>query len=1015
MRLSVLWMLLIALAGMSPAQAQTYFWNANGTSSPAAGGAGTWNTSSVRWREATDTGAAVAWPTTGTGTAAAIFAGTSGTVTVSGSVEANGLTFNTTSYTLSTGTIALVGTTPTISSTVAAATISATLGGSAGLVKSGVGGLTLSGANAFSGPVNVSAGTLVVASAGGLGASTSAAVAGTLSFSSASALAWSGSTSGAGTITKAGNGNVSLTLGNGSTMGEINTQVTSGTLSLATAAPTASVTLARMRGALNGRIAITSGTWNVDNVGQNTTGVQMRSTLTISNASVLLTAGRYMNGTFVVADGGVFRMVGTDRFAFGNEQNSGSPSFEIGAGGMLDVYSCSFGTGIGGAAAGSTTLLKQTGGTAMFGVTDGANTSNRNLNLSVGSGTPTTNTKTAYDLSGGTLAVRGTLSGGTNTGVITNFNFRGGVLAVNAYTATNIGYSTNTADPFANSTDVGTLVNRGGTLAPGGLGTAGRTTITGNYRVDSGAFAVDIGGTTQGNAFQNGAGSYDFVTVTNGSAALGGSLAVSLIGGYTPTVSNTTTLFNVANSTGSGAALSGGFTNVVVAASGNSRIVLADGLASLLVATNTTAAAASVGGLAGVPARTVSLGGYQTANGYAGAGTAWDAANAGSWTTFDPGSTSSPATVASGAIARFADDTASTGSIDVSLASTRNVRGIQFTSSATGASARSYTISQGGGGGIVLDNAGAAVAIADSSAAGNANAIAVPLTLAGDLAASVTDAATSLTLSGGISGAGRGLTKTGAGALVLGGSSSYTGATAVNAGTLTIGSGGSVNSTSGLSVAAGARLVYNGATPLSVSPLLAGSGASSRAILGGSGTIASAVTLDNLGDTLSPGNSPGILSFGTSQAWSSYSYDWEVNDFTGATAGTAFDQVSIAGGLTLSGSFGSFQLNLLSLTAANDPGAVPNFSETSRSWVILTASGSISGFDPTHWSINPSGFVNPTAGAWSLEQSQSGTDLVLMYTAVVPEPGTLALALVGVAGIFVACRRRRATAAKVVD
>jgi len=1006
MRTFISWTLILAIVAASPAWAETYFWNANGTSSPANGGTGTWDTTNTRWREVTNTGSAVAWPTAGTDTAAAVFAGTAGTVTLSGSLEANSLTFNTTGYTLSSGTLALVGSTPTISSTVAAATISSVIAGSAGVTKAGTGGLTLSGANTFSGPVDVSAGTLTVASASGLGMSTSAVVAGTLAFNSSSALSWSGSVSGAGTIAKTGNGNVSLTLDDGSTMGEITTAVTSGTLSLAAASPTSTVTLTRLRGALNGQMAITSGTWSVGDLGANSAGAQMRSTLTISNATLVTGNGRYINGNFVLSDGGVFRVT-ADRFGFGNEQNFGAPTLEIGSGGLLDIYSTNYGSRVGGAIAASTTLLRQTGGTAMFGVTDGSNTSNRNLLLSGGSaGTPTASTKTAYDLSGGTLFVRGTLLAGTATDVITNFNFRGGVLAVNAYTAANIGSSTDAADPFANSTDVGTLVNRGGTLAPGGIGTAGRTTITGNYRVDSGAFAVDIGGTTQGNAFQNGAGSYDFVNVNNGAATLGGTLVVSLTGGYTPP-SNTTTLFNVLNSTNTGADLSGSFTNVVVATSGHRRIVLADGLASLLVATNTTAATATVGGLTSVPARTVSLGGYQATNAYSGAGIAWDSTDAASWTAFDPGATADPSTVASAAIARFADDTASTGTIDVSLSSTRNVRGIQFASTEIGANARSYTISQGGSGALVLDNGGDTVTIADSSAAGNTNALDVPLTLAGSLEAEITNATTSLTLGGDITGVSHGLTKTGAGRLVLGGANDYTGATTVTAGTLEIGSGGVVNATSSLSVAAGARLVVNGAAALTVAPQLLGAGSGSRAILGGSGRIDAALTLDNVGDTLSPGNSPGIMTFGQSQNWSAFSYDWEVNNFTGLTAGSAFDQIQILGGLTLSGSTGSYALNVLSLTSGNVAGEVPNFSETSREWTILTTTGGIDGFDLAHWSLDTTGFTPVGQGSWSLQQSESGSDLMLVYYAAVPEPATAALACCGIACAAVLLARRR--------
>lgn len=97
-------------------------------------------------------------------------------------------------------------------------------------------------------------------------------------------------------------------------------------------------------------------------------------------------------------------------------------------------------------------------------------------------------------------------------------------------------------------------------------------------------------------------------------------------------------------------------------------------------------------------------------------------------------------------------------------------------------------------------------------------------------------------------------------------------------------------------------------------------------MLGGTGPINVAVTLDNLGDVLSPGNSPGIQDYTVSQSWSSFSYDWEVNNFTGTTTGTDFDQIGITGSLDLTGGSRSYILNVLELTAGNVAGLVPNFS-----------------------------------------------------------------------------------------
>jgi hypothetical protein len=235
---------------------------------------------------------------------------------------------------------------------------------------------------------------------------------------------------------------------------------------------------------------------------------------------------------------------------------------------------------------------------------------------------------------------------------------------------------------------------------------------------------------------------------------------------------------------------------------------------------------------------------------------------------------------------------------------------------------------------------------------------------------------------------------------VLTGTNTYTGATNVTAGTLAITGIGSINASSGITVAAGARLVYNSSTTMMNTLSLSGAGTSSRAILGGAGTIGATVTLNDLGDTLSPGNSPGIQTFTQAQTWSSFSYDWEVNNFTGTTAGTDFDQLGL-NTLNLTGGPGSYILNVLSLTASNDAGNVPNFSEINNSWTILTSSG-ITGFDAANWSINTSGFIDPATGTWSL--AQSGNNLVLSYN-VIPEPNVAAL--IGGLGVLLILRRRR--------
>lgn len=250
-----------------------------------------------------------------------------------------------------------------------------------------------------------------------------------------------------------------------------------------------------------------------------------------------------------------------------------------------------------------------------------------------------------------------------------------------------------------------------------------------------------------------------------------------------------------------------------------------------------------------------------------------------------------------------------------------------------------------------------------------------------------------------------GVTKSGAGKWVLNGANTYTGTTRVNAGTLVIGSSGSISDTSTVVVGSGGNFAYNSATARSGAITIDGNGGS-RAILSGTGTLDVALTLDNVGDTLSPGNSPGILALGVDQSWESFTYQWETNDFVAKVAGTNFDQIAIDGGLTLTGGTGDYVLDLYSLTAANIAGLVENYNGEDQSWTILTASSGITGFDASAWTILTSNFTSNPAwtGVWTL--SQSGNSLVLDYAAV-PEPSTYALLTLGLLAVVVLRRKRR--------
>jgi autotransporter-associated beta strand protein len=251
--------------------------------------------------------------------------------------------------------------------------------------------------------------------------------------------------------------------------------------------------------------------------------------------------------------------------------------------------------------------------------------------------------------------------------------------------------------------------------------------------------------------------------------------------------------------------------------------------------------------------------------------------------------------------------------------------------------------------------------------------------------------------------AGMTLTKSGVGTQTLSGANTYTGATNVDGGTLEISGSGSINSSSAINVAGGASFIYNSSTALTVAPTLGGS-AGNQARFSGSGTLSAPITLNSLDSVLAPGNSPGIQAFGIGQSWESFTYEWELNDWTDQVAGTNIDQIQIAGDLTLSGTL--YALSIFSLDALNAAGLVGAnggnlFAETSNSWTILTTTGGISGFDASNWALDTSGFQDSETGTWSL--ASTGNDLVLSYT-VIPEPSTALLAALGVLALL---RRRR--------
>lgn len=306
--------------------------------------------------------------------------------------------------------------------------------------------------------------------------------------------------------------------------------------------------------------------------------------LVIRNGNITYSAlSGNTDATNIRVEGGVFTIAGTSaryQLAAANQ------TFEL-TGGLVDVSKVtSFGFRVGGSgsatqAGAQNTVATQSGGALLASFcTIGGNdtTAGRSPSYTMSGGTFTVtstasnalqigadtggNGTSTFSLGGGKLVVPGTISG-AQSGARQIFSMTGGTLAAATINFSNL--RTNVA--AANST----FSQAGGVLAPGDIGTAGRTAITGNYSLGTNAtLAIDIGGTTQATAFQT--GQYDFMTVS-GTTVLSGELRVRLAAAFTP---GNATSFTILTSTG---VLSGTFSNVAF----GSRVTTEGGEGSFVV------------------------------------------------------------------------------------------------------------------------------------------------------------------------------------------------------------------------------------------------------------------------------------------------------------------------------------------------------------------------------------------------------------------------------------------------
>jgi len=195
------------------------------------------------------------------------------------------------------------------------------------------------------------------------------------------------------------------------------------------------------------------------------------------------------------------------------------------------------------------------------------------------------------------------------------------------------------------------------------------------------------------------------------------------------------------------------------------------------------------------------------------------------------------------------------------------------------------------------------------------------------------------------------------------------------------------------------------------STLGAGVNVGSGSLLGGSGTIG-ALTVTT-GGTLTPGNSPGLLTAASATFQSGSILNWEIYNASG-TAGVEWDLLSVTGDLNVSAlSSGSMNLVLKSLSALPDTvGALAGYTSTTPySWIFaqaatITGVGAGDGLDVSSlFNINTSSFNNGTGPdqGWKVVTGSvtvGGNTLRTLELQAVPEPSSSMLMVVGLAGLI---------------